>query len=456
MQYLLIIFSLFSLSLSQTEYIFSDNIQVSNSLNDEKFPEMIINNNTIHLTWVSVYGNTKNIMYSSSQDFGENFSVPIQVNHLSNNIIAYGQSGSKIEVFNDNIFITYIDDRSGSWLIYLNSSFDNGLTWQEEILISDTSYLNGYQDFEIDNNGNLHLVYYNYASNNHLEDVRYRFAALDNNDWNFSPSITLGIVNAEMEPCDCCQPDLEIDDNGNIYVAYRNNVQNLRDTYLAVKKFNEDGFNENYQVSNFEDYIPTCPSSGPDIDIIENEIAVAYTIYDDNKIYTSISNLDEIDFSVFTPISDSNGQQNYPYISLDENILIVWADYINNNSGNWEIYFAIRDLDENEMINIQKINNDNGNYIQNYPILDKYNNDAYIFWSDKRNGNYDIYFSKGIGQSNLLGDVNQDFMIDILDIISLVQIVLGNSENSDNTDLNGDTIINIQDIMILINIIFNN
>ena len=456
MQYLLIIFSLFSLGLSQTEYIFSDNIQVSNSLNNEEFPEMIINNNIIHLTWVTVYGNTKNIMYSNSQDFGENFSVPIQINYLSNNIIAYGQSGSKIEAFNENIFITYIDDRSGSWLIYLNVSSDNGLTWEEEIVISDTAYLNGYQDFEIDNNGNLHLIYYNFSSNNHLEDVRYRFAALDNNDWNFSPSIALGIVNAQMEPCDCCQPDLEIDNNGNVYIAYRNNVQNLRDTYLSIKRFDENSFNENYQVSNFQDYIPYCPSSGPDIDINESAIAVAYTIYDDNKVYTSISDLDEIDFSDFMNIYDANSQQNYPYISLDENILIVWADYINSNSGNWEIYFAIRDLVSNEMINIQKINNDNGNHIQNDPIVDKYNNDVFIFWSDKRNGNYDIYFSKGIGQSDLLGDVNQDFLIDVLDIISLVQVVLGNSNNFDNTDLNEDTIINIQDIMILINFIFNN
>ena len=456
MQYLLIIFSLFSLSLSQTEYIFSDNIQISNSLNDEKFPETIINDDIIHLTWVSVYGGTKNIMYSNSQDLCATFSEPIQVNHLNNNIIAYGQSGSKIEAFNNNIFITYIDDRSGSWLIYLNISFDNGLTWQEEIVISDTPYLNGYQDFEIDSNGNLHLVYYNYASNNHLEDVRYRFALLDNIDWNFSPSITLGIVAPEMEPCDCCQPDLEIDDIGNVYVAYRNNVQNLRDTYLTVKKFNDDGFNENYQVSNFQDYIPYCPSSGPDIDINENEIAVAYTIYDDNKVYTSISDLDQIDFSDFINIYDANGQQNYPYISLDKNILIVWADYLNSNNGDWEIYFAIRDLETNQMVNIQKINNDNGNHIQNNPIIYKNINDAYIFWSDKRNGNYDIYFSKGIGQSNLLGDVNQDFLIDVLDIISLVQVVLGNSTNIDNADLNEDSIINIQDIMILINFIFNN
>ena len=456
MRYLLMTSILLCFIFSQTEYVFSDNVQITDSSNDQKFPEIIINDNIIHLTWVSIYGNTKNIMYSRSEDFGESFSEPIQINYLNNNIIAYGQSGSKIESFNDNIFITYIDDRTESWAVYLNISYDNGLTWEQEIMISDTPYLNGYQDFEVDNDGNLHLVYYNFASNNHLQDVRYRFAEVDNNDWNFNSSMAMGIVNNEMEPCDCCQPDLEIDENGNVYVAYRNNVQNLRDTYLSVKRFNEDGFHENYQVSNFQDFIPYCPSSGPDIDIKADEIAVAYTIYDNEKVYTSMSNLNEINFSDFMNVSDSNSKQNYPHISLDENILVVWADYINNNSGNWEIYFAVRDLGTNEMINIQKINDDGGNYVQKDPIIYKHINDAYIFWSDQRNGNYEIYFSKGTGQSNLLGDVNQDFMIDILDVVSLVQVVLGNSDNTDNADLNDDTIINILDVILLVNIILDN
>ena len=133
MRYLLIILSLLSFIFSQIEYIFSDNIQITNSSNNQKFPEMIINNNIIHLTWVSVYGNTKNIMYSNSNDFGETFSEPIQVNYFNNHIVAYGQSGPKIEVFNGNIFITYIDNRTGSWSPYLNVSYDNGLTCKKKL-----------------------------------------------------------------------------------------------------------------------------------------------------------------------------------------------------------------------------------------------------------------------------------------------------------------------------------
>ena len=77
------------------DYIFSENIRVTESTNDQKFPEIAVDENIIHLAWVSVAGNNKNIMYSKSEDYGEVFSIPIQINHINNNIIAYGQSVQK-------------------------------------------------------------------------------------------------------------------------------------------------------------------------------------------------------------------------------------------------------------------------------------------------------------------------------------------------------------------------
>ena len=88
------------------DYIFSENVRITESLNDQKFPEIAIDENIIHLTWVSIAGNNKNIMYSKSENYGETFSNPVQINSLDNNIVAYGQSGPKIEAFNSNIFIT--------------------------------------------------------------------------------------------------------------------------------------------------------------------------------------------------------------------------------------------------------------------------------------------------------------------------------------------------------------
>jgi hypothetical protein len=58
---------------------------------------------------------------------------------------------------------------------------------------------------------------------------------------------------------------------------------------------------------------------------------------------------------------------------------------------------------------------------------------------------------------NLLGDVNFDGTIDILDIVRIVNHIMGNSEFSDNmfmaADYNTDNIVDILDIVTLVNII---
>tara|TARA_B110001454_G_scaffold135308_1_gene125875 strand:- start:111 stop:1469 length:1359 start_codon:yes stop_codon:yes gene_type:complete len=435
------------------DYIFSENIRITESSNDQKFPEIAIDENIIHLTWVSILGNNKNIIYSKSENYGESFSAPIQINYVNNNIIAYGQSGPKISIYNAKVYIAYTDNRSGITSVYLNISNDFGETWEEETLITDTPYLNMYQDFKIDNQGNLHLVYYNYASNYELADVRYRIFEVGNNE--FNASLVLGVVTDNMEPCDCCQPDLEIDINGDIYVIYRNNEQNIRDAYIAVKRYGDASFSEYFQASNLQDFIGFCPSSGPSLDINDGKISIAYTSYNNQNVYTSVSNLEDMNFLNYinvNPTSDSF--QNYPYVLLDNNLHVVWVD-----QNGFDIFYGMSNTENNTILNIQKINDDNSDSTQKDPIIYKGNDMLYSFWSDQRNGNYEIYFSKAINESIILGDINQDSIIDILDIVSMINFILG-YENPDTieeiaSDLNSDGIINIQDIIIIINIILN-
>ena len=58
------------------------------------------------------------------------------------------------------------------------------------------------------------------------------------------------------------------------------------------------------------------------------------------------------------------------------------------------------------------------------------------------------------------GDVNQDETIDILDLVLIMNNILGANTLSQlefyASDINEDSIINIQDIIIIINIILNN
>ena len=66
-----------------------------------------------------------------------------------------------------------------------------------------------------------------------------------------------------------------------------------------------------------------------------------------------------------------------------------------------------------------------------------------------------------IGESNIiLGDINFDGIINILDIVVLVNIILGENQNIDDdtsyaADLNQDGFINILDVVLAVNMVLN-
>jgi hypothetical protein len=64
-----------------------------------------------------------------------------------------------------------------------------------------------------------------------------------------------------------------------------------------------------------------------------------------------------------------------------------------------------------------------------------------------------ILITTEIPDFGILGDINGDDTINVLDVVILVNIILLGEENS-NADINQDGVINVLDIVTLINIIF--
>ena len=54
----------------------------------------------------------------------------------------------------------------------------------------------------------------------------------------------------------------------------------------------------------------------------------------------------------------------------------------------------------------------------------------------------------------IVGDINLDGIVNVLDVVQVVNLVLVN-EYEENSDLNGDGIVNVLDIVQLVNIILN-
>ena len=55
--------------------------------------------------------------------------------------------------------------------------------------------------------------------------------------------------------------------------------------------------------------------------------------------------------------------------------------------------------------------------------------------------------------SSLPGDLNDDGLVNVLDVVVLVNIVLGLGEANSAGDLNSDGLINVLDVVILVNMI---
>ena len=55
----------------------------------------------------------------------------------------------------------------------------------------------------------------------------------------------------------------------------------------------------------------------------------------------------------------------------------------------------------------------------------------------------------------MVGDINLDNTINVLDVVILVSIILGSNDATYNADVNLDGIINVLDVVTLINLILS-
>ena len=197
------------------------------------------------------------------------------------------------------------------------------------------------------------------------------------------------------------------------------------------------------------------------------EDRINYAYYDISclPINESLNINDEV---IIGNLSNVNQVEPYTYATLDGSYLVVWQDdrnYTGNIAGNEDIY--LQQITNGEIIHQQNgIAVCNENYFpQKNPQIELYdesNNSYVIYWNDLRSSgkaNFTNIYAQSITVSSgplcNLGDINQDDVINVIDIVSLVNYILGaadfNSTQLCAADLNGDTIINVIDIVSLVN-----
>jgi len=438
---------------------FGADVHVFPNNHQQSFPDITISDNgIIHVTWVLVSGSNKDIYYSYSSDNGFSFSEAVKINDSNGKVVAFIGGGPRVRCRNDEVFISWADKRNGytNTGIYLAQSTDSGNTWVETGRISDVDYFTIYPELEVGDDGKLHTAYYHYGSDLDIEDVRYAYT--EPNSIEFYPSIQADVNAGVGEPCDCCSPELAIGPDGSAYIAFRNNINNLRDNYIAVKRPNMNEFSTGVPIYNSGWMVSYCPSSRPYLAVNESLLGVGFRVEQPANTYLAFSNSDSIEFNPPTnsTINGEDSNQDYSSVTfVDNNLHAVWSDDISENK---KVRYGMISQDDSVIQNSQNVADENGNdALQSDPIITSFDNTLYCVWSDNRNGIQQIYFSSSSEFTVIAGDINQDNEVNIIDIVNLVNFILGHDNPSASEMVAGDMdengILNILDIIQIVNLI---
>ena len=149
----------------------------------------------------------------------------------------------------------------------------------------------------------------------------------------------------------------------------------------------------------------------------------------------------------FQVILYNSEYSDYETTTGDGEIKIQYYDFNNTSSGSWSSYPPLHPA--YSTIGIK-------NHLGDTGLQYSYNND-YPAAALQLSDNNALFITTGIANNYLMGDVNGDESINILDVVQLVNIVLGGGSPDGYqmvvSDLNSDGDINILDVVQLVNIV---
>ncbi|MEP7235853.1 MAG: sialidase family protein, partial [Ignavibacteriota bacterium] len=181
--------------------------------------------NNIHVVWMGNRVNAQpDIWYTRSTDQGKSWSHPVSVCDADDSS-KYAQDFPSIACDSaDNIYVSFLDMRmtqrkkASTPLLYFTRSTDGGKSW----------------------------------SMNMRAD---------------RPPGDIGGT------CECCSEQMAVGADGHIYIAYRSNINNVRDIWLARSYDRGSTFEASLKISSGDWFVQACPVTGPHISLDDLENA---------------------------------------------------------------------------------------------------------------------------------------------------------------------------------------
>lgn len=342
-------------------------------------PQMeILGDGQLGIIWTDL--TTQNLYFSKSTAPGV-FTTPIQLNPAGHEVQTYNWSGPDLYASGSNVYVAFHDLGYETGHVYLVKSTDYGVTFGDTVRVD--NFVDSYPQFPdvVVHNDTIYVAY-----------MKEGFSVL-NPQQVLSRSVDGGLtfetyVNASEwvgeEACDCCQPDLIVDDT-RVIIFYRQNASNTREVKGVVSYDRGVTFTEFISVDEYNWTIAACPSTGPDARFLDNGNAVcAYrtSIGGVSKIFVA-----EYDWTTGTVINEAdiytdgiaNTGISFPQIFVDGSLIgIVWEGL---DSGT-DVFFNASSTGVTNLLPQNAINVTNITGSQSKPDIVVENGNYHIVYSE--------------------------------------------------------------------------
>ena len=237
--------------------------------------------------------------------------------------------GPEVAAKGDTVYVVFTSLATTQTSIMLIKSFDGGLTFSDTTRVSKNDPLHKYRmgNIAIDKLGNPVVSYMQYL----LNWTEPKQMVNKSNDFGNS---FVGAVEASHlspgEPCDCCKSSLVID-NDNIYLLYRNNENNVRNSFVAKSSNGGLSFDTYSDLDDFNWIISSCPATTPKGVVNNDSLIVVRKSGATGNNEVVISSIDKTSLSsaqcVNIDYPPAGTIQNYPEIdNKGDSLFVVWQD----------------------------------------------------------------------------------------------------------------------------------
>jgi hypothetical protein len=386
---------------------YSTPVKVNNDVagSSERSPMMRMDRqDNIYIAWVKADGNGNGpINMSVSTDGGVSFSSQVHVCADANCNSNFQRTAQFVIDTKGNIHLVWmgnrVNDQPDIWYV---RSTDKGKTWTKPITVCDaddsSKYAQDFPSIACDSNDNLYVSFLDSRETQRgiSNNVQLYFTRSTDGGMTWSLNKKADVLPGNIGgTCECCAEKIASSPDGHLYIAFRTNINDVRNIRLA-RSYNEgETFESALIIQNGDWNIQACPVSGPNISLDDSE--GAHIVWRDARDDSNgVSHV----YYAYVPYQSVSAPSNAAF-DVNGASLANYPDVALYNHGKYRVLlyetanYGMRYILLNgsaPMVNNRPI--PSGNTQQFGTILFTAGGTRYLSWQEAKNDAGDIYFSK--------------------------------------------------------------